>query len=53
MIETMRIAKISDSGAVTELTRMAYAKWATVIGREPLPMKADHAAFIQDNRVHL
>lgn len=53
MIETMRIATISDAEAVTVLTRMAYAKWVPVIGREPLPMKADHAAFIQENRVDL
>ena len=53
MIETMRIATISDAEAVTALTRMAYAKWVPVIGREPLPMKADHAAFIQENRVDL
>lgn len=46
MIETMRIAAISDAEAVTALTRMAYAKWVPVIGREPLPMKTDHAAFI-------
>ncbi|MDE1187833.1 MAG: GNAT family N-acetyltransferase [Pantoea sp.] len=53
MIETMRIAAISDAEAVTALTRMAYAKWIPVIGREPLPMRADHAAFIKENRVDL
>ncbi|BAK11018.1 MULTISPECIES: GNAT family N-acetyltransferase [Pantoea] len=53
MTETMRIATISDAEAVTELTRMAYAKWVPVIGREPLPMKTNHAAFIQENRVDL
>ncbi|MDF7662760.1 GNAT family N-acetyltransferase [Erwiniaceae bacterium L1_54_6] len=53
MIETMRIAAISDAEAVTALTRMAYVKWIPVIGREPLPMKADHAAFIKENRVDL
>jgi len=53
MIETMRIAAISDAEAVTALTRMAYTKWVPVIGREPLPMKADHAAFIKEHRVDL
>ncbi|WP_367165753.1 GNAT family N-acetyltransferase [Kosakonia cowanii] len=53
MIETMRIAEISDAEAVTALTRMAYAKWIPVIGREPLPVKADHAAFITEHRVDL
>lgn len=49
----MRIATISDAEAVTVLTRMAYAKWIPMIGREPLPMKTDHATFIQENRVDL
>lgn len=49
----MRIAVISDAEAVTALTKMAYTKWVPVIGREPLPMKADHAAFIKENRVDL
>lgn len=53
MTEIMRIAAINDAEAVTTLTRMAYAKWVPVIGREPLPMKADHAAFIKDHRVDL
>lgn len=53
MTETIRTATISDAGAVTALTRTAYAKWVPVIGREPLPMKADHAAFIRDHRVDL
>ena len=53
MVDTMRIAAMSDAEAVTVLTRMVYAKWIPVIGREPLPMKADHAAFIKENRVDL
>ena len=53
MTELIRIATISDAGAVAALTRTAYAKWVPVIGREPLPMKADHAAFIRDHRVDL
>jgi ribosomal protein S18 acetylase RimI-like enzyme len=53
MPETLRIATFSDTEAVTALTRAAYAKWVPVIGREPLPMKADHAAAIRDHRVDL
>jgi len=53
MSETIRIATIGDAEAVTTLTRIAYAKWVPVIGREPLPMKTDHAAFILENRVDL
>jgi GNAT superfamily N-acetyltransferase len=35
------------------LTRSAYAKWVLLIGREPLPMQADHAAHIRDHRADL
>lgn len=52
-METIRIATISDAEAVTALTRAAYARWVPVIGRKPLPMKVDHAAFIRDHRVDL
>ena len=31
------------------MTRSAYAKWATLIGREPLPMQADYDRAV---RVH-
>lgn len=53
MAETLRTATISDAEAVAALTRSAYAKWLPVIGREPLPMMADHAAAIRDHRVDL
>lgn len=53
MIETIRIASIADAGDVTALTRAAYSKWVPVIGREPLPMTMDHAAFIHEHRVDL
>ena len=53
MIETIRLATIDDTAAVTALTRSAYAKWVAVIGREPLPMKADYAAAIRDHRIDL
>lgn len=53
MAETIRPATISDAEAIAALTRSAYAKWVPVIGREPLPMKTDHAAMIRDHRVDL
>ncbi|WP_343545823.1 GNAT family N-acetyltransferase [Sphingomonas paucimobilis] len=53
MNETIRIATIADAEAVTVLTRLAYAKWVPLIGREPLPMKADHTAHIRDHRTDL
>lgn len=53
MRETIRLATPDDVEIVTSLTRAAYAKWVPVIGREPLPMKADHAAAIRDHRIDL
>jgi ribosomal protein S18 acetylase RimI-like enzyme len=53
MIETLRRATADDAEAVTALTRSAYTKWVPVIGREPLPMQADHRAAIRDHRVDL
>jgi len=53
MSETIRIATLADADAVTAVTRAAYAKWVPLIGREPLPMKADHAAHIRDHRADL
>ncbi|MCW4116743.1 GNAT family N-acetyltransferase [Aurantimonas sp. MSK8Z-1] len=50
---TLRRAGAEDAEAVAALTRAAYAKWIAVIGREPLPMLADHAAAIRDHRVDL
>lgn len=35
------------------LTRAAYAKWVPVIGREPLPMKADYEAAVRKHRIEL
>ena len=42
----MRRATLDDVATVTALTRAAYARWVPVIGREPLPMQADHAQAI-------
>jgi len=53
MNETIRLAGLDDAAAVTALTRSAYSKWVPVIGREPLPMRADHAAHIRDHRTDL
>ncbi|MBB4087838.1 GNAT family N-acetyltransferase [Sphingomonas carotinifaciens] len=53
MNEMIRLATIDDAAAVTILTWTAYSKWIPLIGREPLPMKADHAAHIRDHRADL
>jgi GNAT superfamily N-acetyltransferase len=53
MSEMIRLATIDDAAAITALTRTAYSKWIPLIGREPLPMKADHAAHIRNHRADL
>lgn len=37
-----RRATAADTPAIRSLTREAYAKWVSLIGREPLPMTADY-----------
>ncbi len=47
----LRRAELIEADAVRNLVRRAYAKWVPVIGREPMPMQADHAAAIRDHLV--
>ncbi|BCI65753.1 MULTISPECIES: GNAT family N-acetyltransferase [Acetobacter] len=53
MNEMIRTATVDDAESVTALTRQSYSKWVPLIGREPLPMTADHAAHIRDHRTDL
>ena len=48
-----RLAGPADAEAITALTRLAYAKWVAVIGREPLPMTVDYVAAIGKHRFDL
>lgn len=50
---SLRRAGPDDATAVRALTRAAYAKWVPLIGREPLPMKADHDRAVRDHIVTL
>lgn len=49
----LRCAVASDAAAVRELTRVAYAKWVPMIGREPLPMRADYDVAVRDHVIDL
>ena len=49
----LRRAVVSDAPAIRALTRLAYAKWVPIAGREPLPMRADYEAAIRDHRIDL
>ena len=47
------LATLPDAEAVRTLTRAAYAKWISLIGREPKPMTADYHQAVQDHQIHL
>lgn len=44
----LRPARPGDAEAVRDLTRAAYAGWAAMLGREPLPMNFDHGAMVRE-----
>lgn len=50
---TMRTATPADAAAIRDLTRAAYATWVPLIGREPLPMRADYEAAVRAHRIDL
>jgi len=49
----IRRARSEDAKAVRLLVRRAYAKWIPVLGREPLPMKADYDRAIREHAIDL
>lgn len=49
----LRQGAAADAPAIRELTRAAYSKWISVIGREPKPMTADYAQALRRHRFDL
>ena len=49
----MRQATAADAGAIRDLTRVAYAKWVPLIGREPKPMMANYDEAVARHRFDL
>jgi ribosomal protein S18 acetylase RimI-like enzyme len=49
----IRRAGPPDADVVQRLTRDAYAQWIPVIGREPLPMKADYEKAVREHEIDL
>lgn len=43
----------ADAEAVRALVEAAYTKWIPVIGRLPIPMRADYAQALRDHRFDL
>lgn len=50
---TIRRATAADAVAIRDLTRLAYAKWVPLIGREPLPMQADYDRAVAEHLIDL
>jgi ribosomal protein S18 acetylase RimI-like enzyme len=50
---TLRRATSADASAIRDLTRAAYAKWISVIGRPPKPMDADYEAAVSNHLIDL
>lgn len=49
----IRRAGPKDAEAVRGLVREAYAKWVPLIGREPLPMRADYDRAVREHDIRL
>ena len=46
-------AVLADAARIRALTRAAYAKWVALIGREPMPMRADYERAIVEHTIDL
>ena len=44
-----RPAEPADAATIRDIVRAAYAKWVPVIGREPLPMRADYDKAVTEH----
>ena len=44
---------MADAADVRALTRVAYAKWVPLIGREPKPMSADYERAVSEHIIDL
>jgi len=49
----IRRAVPADAEFVRMLTRAAYAAWVPLIGREPLPMRADYERAVREHLIDL
>ncbi len=49
----LRLASPEDASAITALVQAAYAPWAELIGRPPLPMTVDYAEALARHRFDL
>jgi GNAT superfamily N-acetyltransferase len=52
-VTALRSATLQDAGMIRDLVRAAYTKWIAVIGREPLPMKADYERAVLEHQIDI
>lgn len=48
-----RPAMPGEADAIRDVVRAAYSKWVPVIGREPMPMRADYQQAVKKHRFDL
>ena len=53
MIANLRRATPADATTIRSLTRLAYAKWVPLIGREPKPMTVNYDRAVVDHLIDL
>jgi N-acetylglutamate synthase-like GNAT family acetyltransferase len=53
MATNLRRATLADATTIRDLTRLAYAKWVPLIGREPKPMTANYDKAVIDHMIDL
>lgn len=53
MEANLRRGTLADSETIRDLTRLAYAKWIPLIGREPIPMTVNYARAVVDHMIDL
>ena len=50
-ITEIRPAVPADAAIIRDVVRAAYATWVPVLGREPLPMKADYQRAVREHQI--
>ena len=53
MATNLRRATLADATTIRDLTRLAYAKWIPLIGREPKPMTVNYDRAVIDHMIDL
>jgi GNAT superfamily N-acetyltransferase len=52
-VTELRSANPQEAGMIRDLVRAAYAKWVPILGREPLPMKADYERAVREHQIDI